>query len=191
MWFDILKQLTREQMLRDVSVLREMLGEYLLPDNVRDMDKKNKLYRSMNWKIGMYSWEEYNFIKDMITNNSNGNKRAEDFLKNFLEEELERPNEEDLDKRISEALSRYITLVTGIQRPKSDREQRRLKEQEQQRIAQSRQRSPPRRKGQKRKKNNNPKGGGGRGRRAKQSDIDRSANAYNRLKHRKRGEGDA
>ena len=153
MWFDTLKQLTREQMLRNVRVLREMLGEFLLPDNSRDMDKKNELYRRMNWKTSQYYWEEYNFIKDMITNNSNGNKRAEDFLKNFLEEELERPNEEDLDKRISEALSHYITLVTGIPRPKSAQEQRRLKTQEQQRIAQSRQRPPARKKGQRRKKN--------------------------------------
>jgi len=186
MWFDILKQLTREQMLRNVRVLREMLGEFLLPENVRDMDKRKKLYNSMGWKIGMFSWEEYNFISDMIDNNSNGNKRAKDFLEDFVSKELDKPNENGLDKRISEALSRYITLVTGIQRPKSAQEQRRLKEQEQQRIAQSRQRPPARKKGQRRKKNNNPKGGGG-GRKGKQSDIDRSSNAYNKYKNRKRG----
>ena len=187
MWFDILKQLTREQMLRNVRVLREMLGEFLLPDNVRDMNKRNKLYHSMNWKIGMYSWQEYNFISDMIDNNSNGNKRAEDFLEDFISKELKNPNEWLLDKRISEALSHYITLVTGIPIPKSAQEQRRLKIQEQQRIAQSRQRPPARKKGQRRKKNNNPKGGGG-GRKGKQTDIDRSSRAYNKYKNRKKSD---
>ena len=187
MWFEIIKQLTREQMLRNLRVLREMLGEFLLPNDVRDMDKRNKFYRSMNWRIGMFSWKEYNFISDMIVNNSNGNKRAEDFLINFVSEEIDNPNENGLDKRISEALSRYITLVTGIPRPKSAQEQRRLKAQEQQRIAQSRQRPPARKKGQRRKKNNNPKGGGG-GRKGKQRDIDRSSRAYDKYKNRKRGD---
>jgi hypothetical protein len=184
-WRDILKQLTREQMLRNTRVLRERLYEYLLPDNVRDMDKRNEFYRSMNWRINE-TWQEYNFINDMIIGHSNNNERAKDFLKDFMSEELDNPKENDLDKRISEALSRYITLVTGIPRPKSTEEQRRLKEQEQQRIAQSRQRPSSRKKGQrKNKNNNNPKGGGG-GKRMKQRDIDSSARAYNNFKNRKK-----
>ena len=128
-------------------------------DNVKPFNVDNyrvaiakKLWGN-NWKEMISTDEGYKKILDLTHTTSDPRNRTIQFLKNFLEEELERPNEEDLDKRISEALSHYITLVTGIPRPKSAQEQRRLKTQEQQRIAQSRQRPPARKKGQRRKKN--------------------------------------
>ena len=197
MWFTIIKRLTREQLLRETSVLRDIMRGNINPQ--RTTAERDKLYESMGWELkpafvfssGEYSEAiddspEIDFIWESIERHSHGNDMAKEFLQNFYKEEYGY-SPTGFDKRLSDALSRFITLVTGIPRPKSAQEQRRLKEQEQQRIADSRKRPPPRKKGQRKKRNTNPKGGGG-GRRGKQRDIDRSSRAYDKYKERKRND---
>lgn len=175
-------ELTREQLVKDTRLLRSMLGEYMKPEEVRDSDKKRELYLLMGWKIDEYMWDEYHFIVDMIRTHSHDNEEAERFLSDFMN--TNRNNHYDFNRQLNNAMSHFITLVTGIPEPKSPKEQERLRYQEEDRIAQSRQRPPPRKKGQRKRKNTGPKGGGG-GKRVKQRDIDSSAKAYKLYKERK------